>query len=145
LCSDLVVASRDAIFGFPEVSVGLGVTGGISHLLPHLVGPAKAKELVLLGERFSAEEAHRLNLVTRLVDDGKHLDTALEMARALRDKPRRALARAKYCLDVGLEVGIDTAYEIEVANSLALHNTADADTASQAFRQRSNLRQSQGG
>ena len=44
LCCDLVTASRDAVFGFPEVSVGLGVTGGISRLLPLTVGMAKAKD-----------------------------------------------------------------------------------------------------
>src|SRR5262245_18237102 len=58
LCSDLIVATTDATFGFPEVGVGLGVTGWISRLLPLTLGMAKAKELVLLGERFSAEQAH---------------------------------------------------------------------------------------
>ena len=46
LCCDVVVAGEDAVFGFPEVSVGLSVTGGISRLLPALVGWARAKELL---------------------------------------------------------------------------------------------------
>ena len=137
LCCDLVVAARDAVFGFPEVSVGLGVTGGISHLLPLMVGPAKAKELVLLGERFDAEEAFRLGVVNRMTDPGSHLACALAIAGQLRDRPRRALARAKLALDLGPEVGIEAAYEIEIANALALHNAEEATAAATAFQRRS--------
>ena len=57
LACDVVVATEDAQFGFPEVGVGLSVTGGISRLLPMLVGWAKAKELLLLGERVTGAEA----------------------------------------------------------------------------------------
>jgi enoyl-CoA hydratase/carnithine racemase len=136
LCCDLVVASEDAVFGFPEVSVGLGVTGGISHLLPRMVGPAKAKELVLLGERFGAAEAFRLNLVNRLTEPGAHLACAVELAARLRDLPRRAMARAKLALDFGAELGIEASYEVEIANALALHGGADAQAAAAAFQER---------
>ncbi len=136
LCCDLIVASRDAIFGFPEVSVGLGVTGGISRLLPLTVGPAKAKELVLLGERFSAAEALRLGLINRLTEPGEQLAVATELAVTLRDRPRRALARAKLALDLGPEHGIEAAYEAEIANALALHNAPDATQAAAAFQRR---------
>jgi enoyl-CoA hydratase/carnithine racemase len=134
LCCDLVVAASDAVFGFPEVGVGLGVTGGISYLLPLAVGPAKAKELVLLGEHIDAAEAYRLNLVNRLVEPGEQLRCALDLAQTLGSRPRRALARAKLALDVGPAIGIEAAYEIEIANALALHGGADAEGAAAAFR-----------
>jgi enoyl-CoA hydratase/carnithine racemase len=51
---DLVLADETARFGFPEVGVGLSVTGGVSQLLPRAVGVARAKELLLLGEHLSA-------------------------------------------------------------------------------------------
>jgi hypothetical protein len=95
------------VFGFPEVSVGLGVTGGISRLLPLTVGMAKAKELVLLGERFSAAQALELGLINWVADEGKHLHSAMDVAARLRDKPRAALARAKVALNLGLEVGLE--------------------------------------
>src|SRR5258708_36717881 len=60
LCCDLIVASMDATFGFPEVGVGLGVTGGISRLLPLTGGMPKAKELVPLGPRSTATQATRV-------------------------------------------------------------------------------------
>ncbi len=136
LCCDLVVASADAQFGFPEVSMGLGVTGGISRLLPLAVGLARAKELVLLGERFSAQRALDLGLVNWVVEPGQHLGFAMEVAARLRDRPRSALARAKLALDLGADSGIETAFEMEIGNALALHAGADARDAAREFRER---------
>jgi 2-(1,2-epoxy-1,2-dihydrophenyl)acetyl-CoA isomerase len=132
---DLVVAGEGAVFGFPEVGVGLGVTGGISHLLPTTVGPAKAKELVLLGARFSAAEAERLGLVNLVVDDEDVVARALAWARELQARPRLALAMAKSVLDRGAQTDIDGAYELEIAASLALRNTDEAHAATARFRQ----------
>jgi enoyl-CoA hydratase/carnithine racemase len=136
LCCDLVAASRDAVFGFPEVGVGLGVTGGISRLLPLTVGMAKAKELVLLGERFSAAQALELGLINWVAEEGKHLHSATDVAARLRDKPRAALAGAKVALNLGPEVGLEAAFETEIGNALALHAGADAQEAARAFRDR---------
>jgi len=136
LCCDLIVASMDATFGFPEVGVGLGVTGGISRLLPLTVGMAKAKELVLLGERFSAEQALEFRLINWVVGPGEHLGVAMDLAARLRARPRGALARAKHALDLGPEVGIEAAFEVEISRALALHTGADAQDAARAFRDR---------
>jgi 2-(1,2-epoxy-1,2-dihydrophenyl)acetyl-CoA isomerase len=137
LCCDLVLAARDAVFGFPEVEVGLGITGGISHVLPTAVGLAKAKELVLLGRRFDAGEAARLGLVNEVTGPEDLAARAGEWARTLAARPRRALALAKNALDRGAQAGIDAAYETEVANSLALRGNTDAEAAAAAFRRRS--------
>lgn len=137
LCCDLIIASHDAQFGFPEVGVGLGVTGGISSILPWTVGLAKAKELVLLGERFSAREALELRLINAVTPPGDHLNYALELAGRLRDRPRRALALAKSVLDRGAHSSIDVAFDNEVVNSLALHESPDAVKAVSEFRNRS--------
>ncbi len=115
LCSDLVVAAEDAVFGFPEVEVGLGVTGGISHVLPLAVGIARAKELVLLGERFDAGQAERLGLINRVVPHDVLHDEALAMAQQLASKPQGALARAKEVLDRGSQVTLEAALDLEVA------------------------------
>jgi 2-(1,2-epoxy-1,2-dihydrophenyl)acetyl-CoA isomerase len=136
LCCDLIVASRDAEFGFPEVGVGLGVTGGISRLLPATVGLAKAKELVLLGERFSAEQALELSLINWVAEPGQHVSVAMDVAARLCERPRPALARAKRALDLGSEVGIEAAFDVEIANALALHAGSDAADAARAFMNR---------
>src|SRR5580658_7292339 len=111
---DLVVAAQDAQFGFPEVSVGLSVTGGISRLLPLLVGPVRAKELVLLGDRFSAARALELGLVNVVAAAGQHEQAAAEMAARLRDQPPLALALAKQALDRGAECALEEAMAAEV-------------------------------
>jgi 2-(1,2-epoxy-1,2-dihydrophenyl)acetyl-CoA isomerase len=111
---DLVVASEDAQFGFPEVSVGLSVTGGISRLLPLLVGPVRAKELLLLGERFGAARARELGLVNQVAVAGQHEQAAAVMAARLRDQPRLALALAKQALDRGADCALEEAMAAEV-------------------------------
>jgi 2-(1,2-epoxy-1,2-dihydrophenyl)acetyl-CoA isomerase len=110
---DLVVAGEDAWFGFPEVSVGLSVTGGISRLLPLLVGPMRAKELVLLGERFDAAAAREMGLVNRVVPAGEHEIVAAELAGRLRDLPPLALTLAKQVLDRGIDSALEEAMATE--------------------------------
>jgi 2-(1,2-epoxy-1,2-dihydrophenyl)acetyl-CoA isomerase len=111
---DLVVAGEDAQFGFPEVSVGLSVTGGISRLLPLLVGPVRAKELLLLGERFGAVAARDLGLVNRVTPAGEHERVAGELAARLRELPPLALTLAKQALDRGADCALEEAMATEI-------------------------------
>lgn len=122
---DLVVAAESAQFGFPEVAVGLSVTGGISRLLTLAVGPIKAKELVLLGERFDAARAHRLGLVTRVVPDGRHESAALDLAAAFAAKPAFALALAKRLVDEGTDGTVEDALAREVGGALLTERTGE--------------------
>lgn len=134
LCCDLVVAHPDAVFGFPEVEVGLAVTGGISHLLPLAVGAVRAKELVLLGRRLTADEAVHLGLVNAVVPDPR--EHAAAWATELAGKPALALALAKSCLNRGPGGDIESAFGLETAASLALMNGPSARAASDAFLDR---------
>jgi enoyl-CoA hydratase/carnithine racemase len=111
---DLVVASEDAQFGFPEVSVGLSVTGGISRLLPLLVGPLRAKELLMLGDRFGAADALSMGLANRVTAAGEHESTAAELATRLCDQPALALGLAKQALDRGADLALEEAMAAEV-------------------------------
>jgi 2-(1,2-epoxy-1,2-dihydrophenyl)acetyl-CoA isomerase len=111
---DLVVAAEDAQFGFPEVSVGLSVTGGLSRLLPLLVGPVRAKELLMLGERFGAARALELGLVNQVAVAGQHEQAAAVIAARLREQPRLALALAKQALDRGADCALEEAMAAEV-------------------------------
>jgi 2-(1,2-epoxy-1,2-dihydrophenyl)acetyl-CoA isomerase len=111
---DLVVAAQDTWFGFPEVSVGLSVTGGISRLLPLLVGPIRAKELLLLGERFDAASARDMGMVNRVCAAGEHERVAAELAVRLREQPPLALGLAKQALDRGADCALEEAMAAEV-------------------------------
>jgi enoyl-CoA hydratase/carnithine racemase len=132
---DLVVAAQDAGFGFPEVGVGLSVTGGISALLPRIVGPVRAKELLFLGEHLSADDAYRLGLVNRVVPTGSHERAAHDLAQRLVAQPPAALALAKSLLDHGVDSTESAALEREVDAAIATMATGEATSAAQAFQE----------
>jgi 2-(1,2-epoxy-1,2-dihydrophenyl)acetyl-CoA isomerase len=136
LCCDLIIAEKKAEFGFPEVSVGLSVTGGISHILPMTVGMAKAKELLLLGERFTAEEAKDLGLINFVVDSADLQQKAMELAVKLSRLPQVSLSRAKYAINSGSQSTIENAYEVEIEHVLLTTKSEDAKSSSERFKKR---------
>lgn len=133
LACDVVVAAEDASFGFPEVSVGLSVTGGVSRLLPVLVGWAKAKELLLLGERVSGTEAAALGLVARVVPSGTHEDVALELARTIAARPPLSVSLAKQVLDRGLDSTVEEAMGREVDHAILTSLSGEGEAPREAF------------
>jgi enoyl-CoA hydratase len=81
LACDLSVCSRDAVFGEPELKFGAGI---VTLLLPWMVGPKAAKDILLTGEDgISAERALQLGIVSRVVAEGEHLAAALAIARRI--------------------------------------------------------------
>lgn len=133
LCCDLVVSDESAQFGFPEVGVGLSVTGGISSLLPRLVGPARAKELLVLGERVPAHRAQELGLVNRVVPTGEHEQAALELARRVTDRPPVATSLAKRVIDLGADQSLDAALATEVDHALITSLSGEGAAPREAF------------
>jgi 2-(1,2-epoxy-1,2-dihydrophenyl)acetyl-CoA isomerase len=133
---DLVVASDDARFGFPEVGVGLSVTGGISQLLPNVVGPYRAKELLALGEPLTASAAADLGLVNRLTATGEHETVALELARACAARPPVALRLAKQVIDEGIGSSLDEALQREVDNAMVTRSSGEASGGRERFAER---------
>ena len=83
LSADLRVCDSTASFGFPEVSLGILPSAGGLTRLTRLIGVARAKELILLGERFGPDRALELGVVNRVVDEGQAEQAALEWARTL--------------------------------------------------------------
>ncbi|WP_198415957.1 MULTISPECIES: enoyl-CoA hydratase/isomerase family protein [Cryobacterium] len=133
LSCDFIVADAGTQFGFPEVSVGLSVTGGISYLLPQAVGLPMAKELILLGETFGAEKAKSLGLINRVTAPGDHLRVAEELARRLLALPHRALSLAKEAFESAVRPQVETAMKLEIQNALLTGDSADAADARDQF------------
>ncbi|WP_033295780.1 enoyl-CoA hydratase/isomerase family protein [Amycolatopsis jejuensis] len=131
---DLVLAAEDAVFAFPEVSLGLSVTGAASRLLPLLVGPAKAKELLLLGDRFDGRRAHDLGLVNAAVPADELMPLALGWAEKIAHHPPEAATMAKRALDAGIDLG--SALELEVSHALITEHSAAVRESTEAFRSR---------
>jgi enoyl-CoA hydratase/carnithine racemase len=97
---DFAIAAEGTRFFFPEISLGVFVTGGVTELLPRLVGLRRARELIMLGERFDAAQAREWGLLTKVVPDAELVPEALALARRIAALPpgpvrdlRRILAR----------------------------------------------------
>jgi enoyl-CoA hydratase len=91
---DLVVASRSATFGYPEIDSGLLPAIHYAHL-PRIVGRHRAFDLLFTGRTFSAQEALDVGLINRIVDDAEVLDAARQLALSLMSKPAETVRRGR--------------------------------------------------
>ena len=110
---DLVVAATDATFGLPEVRLGLVPAGGGTQLLVRRVGRSAARDLVLTGRRVGAAEALELGLADRVVPGGEVLTTAAALAAELAGNAPTAVRMAKWALEVGADLPLEAALEVE--------------------------------
>ena len=103
---DLIVAGESAVFGQPEIRLGVIPGIGGTQRLTRLIGRAKAMDLVLTGRTMDAQEAERAGLVSRVVPDDQVLPEALEAARAIASHGRASVTAARECVDRALETGL---------------------------------------
>ncbi len=99
MCCDLRVASARAHLGMPEVRLGVIPGSGGTHRLPALVGPARAKEMILLGLPISAEEAERIGLINKVVPIGMAETVSMEWAELIATRGPVAERQAKRVID----------------------------------------------
>jgi enoyl-CoA hydratase/carnithine racemase len=133
LATDFRVAERSATFGLPEVGIGIVPSSGGMHRLVRMLGTARAKELVLVHERFDAEEAGELGLVTEVVPEGGALERALELAERLAALPPLATTLAKQTIDCMPEASREAGLALERLAYGLLAQTGDAREAAEAF------------
>jgi enoyl-CoA hydratase / 3-hydroxyacyl-CoA dehydrogenase len=109
---DVRIAARSALFGQPEINLGIIPGLGGTQRLPRLVGANKALEMNLTGDPISADEAYELGLVNRVVPDHELLDTALAWARKLAGQAPLSVQRIKQVSsDPSLDAGIEAEKE----------------------------------
>jgi 2-(1,2-epoxy-1,2-dihydrophenyl)acetyl-CoA isomerase len=133
---DLVLAADTARFIEVFVRRGIVPDGGGAYLLPRLIGPQRAKELMFFGDALPAAEAERIGLVNRVVPADELEATAAEWAARLAAGPTRALALTKALVNRSLETDRAGAFADEaVAQELAMHTT-DAQEGIAAFVER---------
>ena len=113
LSCDLIVAAEGTMLGLPEVRVGLLPAAGGTQLLARRVGVSRAKEMIFLGRRFTAEEGRELGVVARVVPQATLPDTALELAAELCKSSPTAVREAKRSIDAGFGVPLEDGIEIE--------------------------------
>jgi len=130
MACDVRIAARSALFGQPEIKLGIIPGFGGTQRLPRLVGTNKALEMNLVGDPVLADEAYELGLVNRLVEDHELLDTALMWARRLAGQAPLAAAEIKR---VSANGDLDAGIEAEKAAFASVFLTADAKEGISAF------------
>lgn len=136
LACDLVIAAEPARFIEVFVRRGLVPDGGGAYLLPRLVGPQKAKELMFFGDAVPAAEAERLGLVNKVVPAEALEETAREWAERLAQGPTRALALTKQLVNASLDGDRATALAAEATAQELNMSTADANEGVASFVER---------
>ncbi|MCF2527909.1 enoyl-CoA hydratase/isomerase family protein [Yinghuangia soli] len=138
LASDLRVADETAKFGSVFIKVGLSSADvGTSYLLPRLVGPTRAAELMLTGRHFSAAEADRFGMLNALTPAGGHLDAALELAGQIAQNSEYGVWMTKKGLWSGIEAhSMRQQLELENRTQVLGTFTGNMTEAAAAFRER---------
>jgi enoyl-CoA hydratase/carnithine racemase len=136
LATDFRIADETAVFGLPEVPLGIvPASGGLLRLV-RLVGPSVAKDLMLLRDRVTAQEALALGLVNEVVPAGTAVERALELAERLAGLPRLAVSVAKRAADLVPESSREAGILIERLAYGMLAQTEEARAAADAFADR---------
>ena len=120
LCCDFLYAAETARFALTEVSLGIMPGAGGTQNLPRAVGERRAKEIILTGRPFSAQQAFDWGMVNRLFPPDRLLDEVLETARRIADNAPISVRQAKHAIHHGLQMDLGSAmmFEIEAYNRM---------------------------
>lgn len=133
---DLVLAAESAKFIEVFVRRGLVPDGGGAYLLPRLIGPQRAKELMFFGDSLPAAEAERLGLVNRVVKDEELAGTARAWAQRLAEGPTRAITLTKQLVNASMDTDRSTAFAAEAMAQEINMTTQDANEGVASFVER---------
>jgi len=136
LCCDFRIAADNAVFGLPEIDVGLIPGAGGTQRLPRLVGATRAAAMLFLGERIDAVQAESWGLVNRVVPLAQLESECEKLARILMSKPAVALRAAKTSMQTGLNVGLKEGLKIEQGLFCMLFGTEDRKEGVTAFMEK---------
>lgn len=116
MACDITIATEDAIFGEPELKFGAGI---VVMILPWIVGPKRAKEIILLGlDQIPAEEARAMGLINRVVANGTDVEEALALARRMAGMDRTLVRQTKRAINraysiMGMNEALEAGLEID--------------------------------
>ena len=124
---DIVLAAPSATFGQPEINLGVIPGGGATQRLTHAVGKSRAMELVLTGRTFSAAEAERWGVVSRVVGEGEGVvvEEAVKMAGVIAGKGRVSVVAAKETVNAAYELSLNEGLRLERRTFHSLFATND--------------------
>jgi len=115
---DFVVMAQSCRFFFPEISLGVFVTGGVTRLLVEQIGLQKAREMILFGERYSASDAEKLGFSWRIVEDEDVMPIARSLAQRIAVLPRGPVKHLKQALQTSPTASLEAAMALETEATL---------------------------
>jgi len=133
LCCDFRVAAENAVFGLPEIKLGIIPGGGGTQRLPRLIGLGAATRMIMTGETITAREALQLGLVHEVVALDHLEDAAAALALKLSQRPVMALRAAKTAIYEGLNMSLKEGLKLEQALFCMLFGTEDQTEGMAAF------------
>ena len=133
MACDIRVASKNALFGQPEVGLGIIPGFGGTQRLPRLVGKGIAKELIFTTDSIKADEAYRIGLVNHVVEKEELIDYCTKMAEKIISKASYAVTLAKQVINLGLESDLHTGIQLEANTFASTFETHDKKEGMTAF------------
>ena len=133
LACHIRVASENAIFGQPEVLLGLIPGWGGTQRLPKIVGTGIANELIITGNQISAQEAHRIGLVNHVVTQTELMDICKEIGKKILNNGPNAIAKSLNCIHESFDKSIEDGLEFEVKAFANLFSTEETKEGLSAF------------
>ena len=136
MACDFIIAAEDALFGVPETNVGIFYTWGCSARLNRLVGPMRAKEMIMTCENITAEEALSMGLACKVVPREKLMEAAREMMDKIADKSHLAIRLTKKLVNAASAPGQGDVYMVEPELVERVSISGHSVEGAQAFRER---------
>ncbi|MEM9042343.1 MAG: enoyl-CoA hydratase-related protein [Actinomycetota bacterium] len=133
LACDYRIASEKAVFGQPEILLGIIPGGGGTQRLPRVVGRSKAKEICITGRQVKADEALRIGLADEVVAPEALHDRALELAATISTGPRIGQAICKRAIDAGMETTLADGLKLEQEAFVEVFGTEDSQIGVKSF------------
>jgi len=133
IACDFIYASENAMFGLPEINLGIIPGFGGTQRLPRLIGKNRAKEMIFTGKMITAVEAQAMGLVNKVCIQGQLMDEVLNVARIIVSKGKISLRAAKQAINAGMDVDLKTGCRIEIDAFAICLASPDAKEGTQAF------------
>lgn len=133
LACDIRFASEKAVFGQPEILIGLIPGWGGTQRLPRLVGMGVAKEMILSGVQINAQRAYEIGLVNKVFAPDNLLEETRKFAQKLAKLPSFALKMAKNAMNYGFDLPLDNANKLEISCIAQCFGTQDQKEGMKAF------------
>ncbi len=136
LVCDMIVASETAVFGMPEITLGIIPGAGGTQRLPRLIGPNRAKEIIFTGSFYDVEACREMGLVNKVVPVEELFEEAKKLAKSCIRNGAVALACAKACVNEGMNTDLYSGLSFERKCFSLLFSTEDQKEGMAAFKEK---------